>query len=298
MPHVVVLDLEDAVPPAGKSGARRLVREAAARLGGSCAGVRPRQPARARPGSPTTSHRYPRGCRRSSFRSFSPLLKHARCAGRSRDGPSSPVSRPSAGSCDARELLDPPVVACYFGAEDYVADLGGVRTAANDEVSVPTVLGGHGGPAGRRYRRSTWSPCDFGDDERFAREAREARALGYAGKMCIHPAPGAVGQRRVPPLAPKSWTGPVASWRPSTQAAGATIAFEGLDGRRSRRGPSSSHPGGDGGSVSPIGRTCSGHRPKTSGSPPSSAGICRGCARSVASDLPPTRTCGVGRWTI
>ena len=40
------------------------------------------------------------------------------------------------GVADARDVLAPPVVACYFGAEDYVADLGGVRTAANAEVAV------------------------------------------------------------------------------------------------------------------------------------------------------------------
>ena len=28
---------------------------------------------------------------------------------------------------------------------------------------------------------------DFRDDDRFGREAAEARALGYAGKLCIHP---------------------------------------------------------------------------------------------------------------
>ena len=28
---------------------------------------------------------------------------------------------------------------------------------------------------------------DFRDDDRFVREAAEARALGYAGKLCIHP---------------------------------------------------------------------------------------------------------------
>ena len=28
----------------------------------------------------------------------------------------------------------------------------------------------------------------YRDDERFSREAAEAQALGYAGKMCIHPA--------------------------------------------------------------------------------------------------------------
>jgi citrate lyase subunit beta/citryl-CoA lyase len=39
------------------------------------------------------------------------------------------------GVADARELLGPPVVACYFGAEDYVADLGGIRTPGNAEVA-------------------------------------------------------------------------------------------------------------------------------------------------------------------
>ena len=31
-------------------------------------------------------------------------------------------------------ILSSSVVACYFGAEDFVADMGGVRTAANAEV--------------------------------------------------------------------------------------------------------------------------------------------------------------------
>ena len=104
------------------------------------------------------------------------------------------------GVADARTLLDPPVVACYFGAEDYVADLGGIRTDSNDEVSVARSLVAMaarlaGVPA------LDMITLDFGDDERFVREAREARALGYAGKMCIHPAAGAIGQRGVPPLA-------------------------------------------------------------------------------------------------
>ena len=41
------------------------------------------------------------------------------------------------GVADARDAARSPVVACYFGAEDYVADLGGVRT---DEQP----RGGHG----------------------------------------------------------------------------------------------------------------------------------------------------------
>ena len=34
----------------------------------------------------------------------------------------------------ARELLHPPVAVAYFGAEDFIADMGGVRTAAGTEV--------------------------------------------------------------------------------------------------------------------------------------------------------------------
>ena len=39
------------------------------------------------------------------------------------------------GVADARQVLaHPRVVAGYFGAEDFVADMGGVRTTANQEV--------------------------------------------------------------------------------------------------------------------------------------------------------------------
>jgi citrate lyase subunit beta/citryl-CoA lyase len=79
------------------------------------------------------------------------------------------------------------VAACYFGAEDYIADLGGVRTPGNAEVAwarafVAVAARLAGVPA------LDMVTIDFHDDDRFTAEAREARALGYAGKMCIHPA--------------------------------------------------------------------------------------------------------------
>jgi citrate lyase subunit beta/citryl-CoA lyase len=84
-------------------------------------------------------------------------------------------------------VLGAPVTACYFGAEDYVADLGGVRTAGNAEVAwarayvaVAARLAG--------VAALDMVTIDFGDTDRFLAEAREARALGYAGKLCIHPA--------------------------------------------------------------------------------------------------------------
>lgn len=91
------------------------------------------------------------------------------------------------GVADARDLLaHPQVVAGYFGAEDFVADMGGVRTASNAEVQ-------HARASVALAGRLAGVPlldqivADFRDDDRFRREAAEARALGYGGKLCIHP---------------------------------------------------------------------------------------------------------------
>ncbi len=87
----------------------------------------------------------------------------------------------------AAEVLRPPVVAAYFGAEDYIADMGGVRTPENTEVL---------------YARSRVAvACRLAgavaldqvvvalrDEDVFVNDARQARALGYRGKLCIHPA--------------------------------------------------------------------------------------------------------------
>lgn len=74
----------------------------------------------------------------------------------------------------------------YFGAEDYVADLGGRRTAGGAEVL---------------YARSRVALAariagvaaidqvviDFRDAEGFRCDAEAGRAIGYRGKLCIHP---------------------------------------------------------------------------------------------------------------
>lgn len=91
------------------------------------------------------------------------------------------------GVADSRQLLaHPRVSSAYFGAEDLIADMGGVRTPSNDEVSYArslVVLSARlaGVPVFDQV------VTDFRNDERFRREATEARNLGYAGKLCIHP---------------------------------------------------------------------------------------------------------------
>ncbi|MGA1746944.1 MAG: HpcH/HpaI aldolase/citrate lyase family protein [Ilumatobacteraceae bacterium] len=91
------------------------------------------------------------------------------------------------GVADARAVLrHPRIVAAYFGAEDFIADMGGVRTASNDEVLFArSAVALAGRLAGVPVLDQVVT--DFRDDDRFNRECAEARALGYSGKLCIHP---------------------------------------------------------------------------------------------------------------
>jgi len=88
---------------------------------------------------------------------------------------------------NAREILEAPGVAAgYFGAEDFIADMGGRRTAGNAEVhfarSAAVMAGRLAG-----VPMIDQVVTDFRNDDAFAAEAAEARNMGYRGKLCIHP---------------------------------------------------------------------------------------------------------------
>ena len=91
------------------------------------------------------------------------------------------------GLVNALEIAKHPQIKwCYFGAEDYVTDLGGVRRTDNREVllarsqiSQATRLAG--------IHAIDMVVSDFKDEKRFIEEAAEARSLGFTGKLCIHP---------------------------------------------------------------------------------------------------------------
>jgi citrate lyase subunit beta/citryl-CoA lyase len=216
-PDVVVLDLEDAVPPAAKADARTTV----AAMAGLLTDVVPVWVRVNPPGTPWFADDVaglPDGIAAVVVPKF--------------EGPVDVGGRPVVagletvrGVADARDVLGDDVVACYFGAEDYVADLGGVRTPGNDEVawaraSVAVAARLAGIPA------LDLVTLDFGDGERFTREAREARALGYAGKLCIHPAQVPLANEAFLPSAEEvDWaTRLLAAFE---DAGGSTIAFEG-----------------------------------------------------------------------
>lgn len=75
---------------------------------------------------------------------------------------------------------------CYFGAEDFVADMGGVRTPEGAEVLYArskVVLAAR--VAGVHALDQV--VVSVRDDDAFRRDAEAAKALGYPGKLCLHP---------------------------------------------------------------------------------------------------------------
>ena len=78
------------------------------------------------------------------------------------------------------------VFAAYFGAEDYIHDLGGLRTDGNTEVLFART---QIGISSRLFGVPVVDQivADFSDSERFMKEAQQAKSLGFTGKLCIHP---------------------------------------------------------------------------------------------------------------
>lgn len=90
------------------------------------------------------------------------------------------------GVANSRGLLAQGPDAVYFGAEDYIADLGGYRTGdgyevlhARSEVILAARLAG--------ISAVDQAVVDISDDQAFLADARAGKSIGYAGKICIHP---------------------------------------------------------------------------------------------------------------
>lgn len=93
----------------------------------------------------------------------------------------------AAGVWNAREIMTGPVAWAYFGAEDYTTDLGGQRTTGNLEVLYAR---SHVALAARLAGIPALDivVTKLNDEGAFRADALQGRALGYAGKLCIHPA--------------------------------------------------------------------------------------------------------------
>jgi citrate lyase subunit beta/citryl-CoA lyase len=199
-PDAVIVDLEDAVPPAEKPLARSMVRE---RLGGQLfanlqvfvrvnavdspffrddvAGV-------VAPGLDGIF--LPKAATVEQLHEANMLLAQSEL----RLGVTMgmvrivPIVETVRGVLNARELAiaSPRVMALAFGAEDFSLDLGVERSRDGIETRYPraqVALAAH--DAGRLAIDTPWTAID--DQEGLLRETREGRQLGYVAKQAIHP---------------------------------------------------------------------------------------------------------------
>lgn len=194
-PDGVVLDLEDAVPPAAKPEAR----VHAATVGTTLAAEHPALAVTVRVNA------LPTAFFADDLEALTPGLAavvvpklesadqvaEVRAALARRGLPELPILagiETVPGVVRAEEVLAAPGVAAgYFGAEDYVLDLGGIRTEASTEtlyarsrVAIAARMAGV--PVLDQVVTS------LSDEALFAADAAVGRSLGYRGKLCIHPA--------------------------------------------------------------------------------------------------------------
>ena len=195
-PDGVVLDLEDAVAPAAKAEARTQARVAAAEL----RSLHPDLAVFVRvnsPGSEWFADDVAEGLaedltgvvvpKLESGAQVDQVLDALNQADRSHLRIMAGIET-AAGVAQAADVLEhPQVSAAYFGAEDFITDMGGVRTDegleviyARSQVALAARLAG--------VPLLDQVVTAFGDDERFLADAAVGRSIGYSGKICIHPA--------------------------------------------------------------------------------------------------------------
>ena len=135
----------------------------------------------------------------------------------------------AAGVARAEEVLHESAVRwCYFGAEDFMADMGGVRTESNLEVLYARSRVALAARLGDVHAVDQIL-ADFRDADRYVRDASEARALGFRGKLCIHPAQVALAHQVFTPSAAEVDRAErlLAAFADATARGEATLAFEG-----------------------------------------------------------------------
>lgn len=235
-PDAVALDLEDAVPPDAKPAARRHAREVGAEL----AGRHPEMAVYVRVNPVPTewfAADVEEGLHPSIAGVIVPKLETPEQLSAVADALAGAglaqlhvfAGIESAAGVDrVRDLLLPPVAVAYFGAEDFVADMGGVRTPAGTEVlyarsRVALAARLAGVPAVDQV------VTRLDAEDHFLADAADGRALGYQGKLCIHPAQVALAHRAFTPSGAEVERARrlVAAYEQAVAGGHAAISFEG-----------------------------------------------------------------------
>ena len=219
-PDAVAIDLEDAVPAEAKVEARAALPELVASVTGPRVFVRVNGPASAWFGDdlaaaaalPIAGVLVPKAERPEDLERARAALADGggmagggaaapadggaeAAAGEAGDGPALIAGIESArGVAAAEAICAAGPEGAYFGAEDYIADLGGRRTAGGEEVlfarsKVALAARLAGVPSLDQVG------VEFRDAPAFERDAEAGRAIGYRGKLCIHPAQVPIANR-------------------------------------------------------------------------------------------------------
>lgn len=204
-PDVAVADLEDAVATGEKAGARRTAAAAISALGRAAPGT---VLVRVNPvGSPWFGEDVGAAAACGAAGIVVPKLatrqhlheiRQALAAHSWDDAVIVAGIETALGVADARALLASGLSGAYFGAEDYIADIGGRRTRGGEEVLYArsaVSLAAHlaGIPAVDQ------AVTDLGDDEHFLADAERGQSLGYQGKICLHPRQAELAHRAFTP---------------------------------------------------------------------------------------------------
>jgi citrate lyase subunit beta / citryl-CoA lyase len=206
-PDAVVIDLEDAVPADAKVQARAALPDLVASVSGPRVFVRVNGPASpwygddlaAAAALPIAGVVVPKAERGEDVAGARVALRE----GRDDDGGGGSSAEQLAivagiesgrGVKQAAAICAAAPEAAYFGAEDYIADLGGRRTVAGAEVLFAR---SHVALEARLAGVPTLDQVvvDFRDDAAFERDAEAGREIGYRGKLCIHPAQVPIANR-------------------------------------------------------------------------------------------------------
>jgi citrate lyase subunit beta/citryl-CoA lyase len=188
-PDVVIVDLEDAVPATEKDAARLAVAEADFSEAGTTVLVRINPP-----GTPWHELDIAACLDTTAAGIVVPKGEDPEAVAALRDrlakvAPELAIVlgiESAIGVARARELMTTGVAAAFLGSEDFLADMGGRRTAGGFEVLYArseVVLAGR--LAGVPMIDQAVVAVE--DDAAFTADAETGRALGYVGKICVHP---------------------------------------------------------------------------------------------------------------
>jgi citrate lyase subunit beta/citryl-CoA lyase len=194
-PDAIVIDLEDGVPTAEKAATRALVPPAAAALRASC-GAASMIVLRV---NATTTEWFDADLAEALCPEMDGVVvpkleggdqvqqvRRALAAAGREDAVIIAGVETALGVHHVDEVVGAGVEAVYFGAEDYIADMGGIRTSSSQEVLYARSR------VALAARVAGVASLDtvvvaFNDEAAFRADAQDGRAIGYRGKLCIHP---------------------------------------------------------------------------------------------------------------